>query len=77
MMYNERIIDMNMRIKKPHDNKVMVDIEELSTMLSVGKRTADKIGHDAGAVVRIGKRKLYKTAEVIKYVDTYLGEDES
>lgn len=52
------------------DNKLAVDIYELQAMLSVGKNTADEIGEKAGAVIRIGRRKLF----VVKKVEAYLDQ---
>ena len=51
------------------DHKITVDINGLQAMLSIGKNTADEIGKEAGAVVRIGKRKLYNVAKVQAYID--------
>ena len=38
-------------------------------MLCVGKGTATKLGEDAGAVVRLGKRKLYNVRKIEEYID--------
>lgn len=51
------------------DNKITVDIVGLQNMLSVGKGTADKIGQDAGAIIRMGRRKLYNVSKVQAYLD--------
>lgn len=56
---------------KLNDNniKITVDINGLQNMLSVGKNTAYKIGEEAGAVVRLGKRKLYIVNKVEEYIN--------
>ena len=51
------------------DHKITVDINGLQAMLSIGRITADEIGKEAGAVVRIGRRKLYNVAKVQAYID--------
>lgn len=48
---------------------ITVDIAGLQEMLSVGRNTANSIGEAAGAVVRIGKRKLYNVAKIEAYME--------
>lgn len=48
--------------------KITVDINGLQDMLSVGKNTAADIGEKAGAIIRVGKRKLY----IVKKVEVYM-----
>ena len=50
-------------------NPITVDISGLQAMLSLGRGTADMIGEKAGAVVKIGKRKLYKVSKVNEYLE--------
>lgn len=52
------------------DKKVTVDINELQSMLSIGKRSADKIGEMAGAVIRVGRRKLYNVQKVEDFLNS-------
>lgn len=52
------------------DNKITVDINGLQAMLSVGRNTANEIGEKAGAVIRIGRRKLYNVNKVQAYIDS-------
>ncbi len=49
--------------------KILVDIHELQEMLSVGMQSAAAIGTEAGAVVRIGRRKLYRVDKIKAYID--------
>lgn len=51
------------------DNKMAVDINGLQAMLSVGRNTADEVGVKAGAVIRLGKRKLYNVKKIEAYLD--------
>lgn len=51
------------------DHKITVDIDGLQAMLSLGKNSCYEIGEKAGAVVRIGRRKLYNVAKVQAYID--------
>ena len=54
---------------KENSTKITVDINGLQNMLSVGKNTAYKIGDEAGAVVRLGKRKLYIVSKIEDYIN--------
>lgn len=58
----------------PTDRKITVDINELQSMLSVGRNTANAIGESAGAVVHVGRRKLFNVAKVERYMES-LTED--
>lgn len=59
--------------------KIMVDIKGLQDMLSCGRSSADQIGESAGAVIRIGRRKLYNIQKIESYLDNHtfieLGEN--
>lgn len=58
------------RNNTPSDaNKIMVSIEELQDMLSVGRNTAKQIGIDAGASVKVGRRRLYNVSKVEEYMN--------
>lgn len=50
--------------------KLTVDIIGLQKLLSTGRATAQKIGDDAGASLKVGRRKLYNVAKIEKYLDT-------
>lgn len=52
------------------DNKISVDIKGLQSMCGVGRNTAAKIGEEAGAVIRIGRRKLYNVQLVQEYMNS-------
>lgn len=51
------------------DNKIAVDINGLQAMLSLGRGTANEIGEKAGAVIRVGRRKLYNVDKVKAYLN--------
>lgn len=52
------------------ENKLTVDINGLQALLSLGRASADEIGRNAGAVIRIGRRKLYNVEKVKAYLNT-------
>lgn len=60
---------MNKMKRTETAQKIMVDIVELQAMLSTGRNTADQIGRAAGAVVRVGRRKLYRVDRVEAYIN--------
>ncbi len=66
---------MNKRTVMAHDHKIAVDVKELMAMLSCGRNTADKVGETAGAVIRIGNRKLYNVKKVESYIDSITGQE--
>lgn len=51
------------------NNKISVDLLGLQEMLSVGRGTAERIGSEAGAIIRIGRRKLYNVKKVERYME--------
>ena len=51
------------------EQKVEVDIEGLSALLSCGQSTEKKIAEDAGAKICIGRRVLYSVDRIRRYVD--------
>lgn len=59
---------MNKTLVREADEKITVDIESLSAMLSCGHATARKIGEQAEARICIGKRVLYSVDRVKKYI---------
>lgn len=50
-------------------NKKLVDIQELQILLCSGSVTARRIGIEAEAVVRVGRRVLYNVSKIQKYLD--------
>lgn len=50
------------------DRKIMVNIKELQGMLSIGQQSAAAVGEAAGAVVRVGRRKLYRVDKIEAYI---------
>lgn len=50
------------------DRKLMVDIKELQGMLSIGQQSAAAVGEAAGAVVHVGRRKLYRVDRIEAYI---------
>ncbi len=59
---------MNKTLVREADEKITVDIDSLSAMLSCGHATARKIGEQAEARICIGKRVLYSVDRVKKYI---------
>ena len=58
-----------MQNKSENFEKILVDIEGLMSMLSCGKVTANLIGEKSGAVVRFGKRKLFRVQVIKDYLN--------
>lgn len=52
------------------ENKLYVDITGLQAMLSIGKTSAMKIGKEAGAVTKVGKRVIYSVKRIEQYMDS-------
>lgn len=49
---------------------ILVDIATLQQMLSLGRASTCKVGESAGAVIRVGRRKLYN----VQKIEAYLAE---
>ena len=56
---------------KPNDKK-LVDTAELQYLLCTGRKTAVDIGTAAQACVRAGRRVLWNTAKIQKYLDVII-----
>lgn len=50
-----------------------VNAETLAGILDCGRNTAVKIGSEAGAEIKIGRRVLYKVSMIDKYLDSISG----
>jgi len=57
--------------KNEYFEKITVDIEGLMFMLTCGKSTAFKIGEKSGALVKIGKRRLYRVQMIKDYLNSF------
>lgn len=55
------------------DVKLTVDITGLQQMLCIGKNSASEVGEKAGAIVRIGRRKLYNVKKIEAYINSMEG----
>lgn len=47
----------------------LLDIGGLMNYTSLGRNSALKLGHNASAIVRVGKRVLYDRRKIDKYID--------
>ena len=56
--------------------KLAVGIKELQQMLGLGRANADAIGEKAGAVIRVGTRKLYNVEKVEEYINSITNQAE-
>ena len=77
-MYEEREeIKLKRRTRSDLSNKKYVDVNELREIISLGRNNCMKIGSDAGAVIRIGRRTLYNIDKILDYMDNIAerGED--
>ena len=54
------------------NDKRLVTIKELQEIYSLGKNKLDNIGCQAGAIVRIGRSKLYSLEKMQTYFDNIL-----
>ena len=53
----------------PYDQRLLVDLLGLMELCSCGRIAAEKIGKDSGAVIRVGRRKLYNLEKVKNYIN--------
>ena len=52
------------------DNNITVSTDTLSKLLDCGRATAIKIGTEADAKIKIGKRVLWNTEKIRGYLNT-------
>ena len=53
------------------NNALIVDVKGLQELLSgLGKQSCIAIGEKSGAIVRIGRRKLYNVRRIEEYLDS-------
>lgn len=50
-------------------NKKAVDSPTLATLLGCGRKTAVRIGTEAGARIQIGRRVLWNVEKIQRYLD--------
>lgn len=63
--------DMNKRTTRVSDNgNITVDIDGLQAMLCLGRASSEQIASAAGAVIRIGKRKVYHVGKIEAYMES-------
>lgn len=61
---------MHKTAKGEINNRITVDSMELQQLLGVGRKAAEKIGQDAGAIMRVGRRKLFYLTKIEAYLDS-------
>lgn len=52
----------------------MLNTKELQSYIGLGRNNAMKLGEEAGAKVKLGKRVLWDKRKIDKYVDTLTNE---
>lgn len=64
---------MNIRTKDtsiPTSAKLCIDTAELQQMLCAGRKTAIKMGIEAGARIKVGTRVMWNVKKVSEYLDS-------
>ena len=75
-MYHTNISEvrmMNIRTKDtsiPTTAKLCIDTAELQQMLCAGRKTAIKMGIEAGARIKVGTRVMWNVKKVSEYLDS-------
>lgn len=52
------------------NNTILVDRFGLCEITSAGRSTAERIAREAGAVVKVGNRKLFVVSKIRDYMDS-------
>lgn len=60
---------MNKTADRATEERIAVDINGLSAMLSCGHATARKIADEANATIRINRRVLFNVEKIRKYLN--------
>lgn len=64
---------MNVRTKNtsiPTSAKLCIDTAELQQMLCAGRKTAIKMGIEAGARIKVGTRVMWNVRKISDYLDS-------
>ena len=62
---------MNKHITEiPINERILVDLHGLMQLCSCGRVAAEKIGNEAGAVIRVGRRRLYNIEKIKVYINS-------
>lgn len=64
-----------MQSKNEYGYGKALDTKTLAKYLCVGLSTAEQIGQDAGAVIMVGRKKIYNRTKVDAYVDQITGSE--
>ena len=67
---------MKKRTENRTEKLLAVDIKVLQQMLNLGRSLADEVGEKAGAVIRVGTRKLYNVEKVEEYINSITNQAE-
>lgn len=59
----------NINQKNEEVEKRLIDSKQLREMLGCGRSTAEKIGNEAGAKVKIGKRVLWNVKKIDEHLE--------
>ncbi len=59
---------MNKTIQRQTEKRLTVTLPELQAMLCTGRRTAERVAHEAGAELKIGGRRLYHVGRIEEYL---------
>lgn len=62
-------IEKQNRIINPSDG-ITTDIKGVMSMLGVGKNMALKVGKESGALIKLGRRSLYKVDVIKSYINS-------
>ena len=52
------------------EKKMTVDMDTLQSMLCVGRTAANRIAEESGAVLHVGRRKLYSVPKIERYIES-------
>lgn len=56
---------------REEENKIALDMRGIKAKLSCGSKTAERIGREAGAIIRIGRRKLFMVQKIEDYMNKH------
>ncbi|MBR6172758.1 MAG: hypothetical protein IKQ49_06260 [Eubacterium sp.] len=51
------------------------DVQGVMKLLGVGRNKAMEVGKNAGAVIHLGKRTVYKVDKINEYLNTLAGDE--
>lgn len=66
---------MNKAVYNNDSDSILITLNETQDLLHIGKASCVKLCEDAGAIVKIGRRKLVNKTILVNHIDSISGKE--